>query len=115
VISHVKELTDDELVCVLEEPKHSLIKQYRRMFAFEGVELEFMDSALKAIAKEAVVHGTGARGLRSICERILLDTMYELPSNDAIAKVVVTPESVRGEAKPTMVIRSTDSKGKLAS
>lgn len=114
VISHVTDLAEDDLVRILEEPKNALVKQYQRMLSFEGVELEFMDSALKAIAAEAVSHGTGARGLRSICERTLLDTMYELPGSEQIAKVVVTPESVRGEAKPTLVIKAKDDSKKAS-
>ncbi|MCL2632061.1 MAG: ATP-dependent Clp protease ATP-binding subunit ClpX [Coriobacteriia bacterium] len=110
VISHVRELTEDELIRILTEPKNSLVKQYQRMFEFEDVQLTFLDSALVEIAKEAIGHGTGARGLRSICERTLLDVMYELPSSESIAEVVVTAESVRGEAKPTMVLRTTSSK-----
>ncbi|MDR0459745.1 MAG: ATP-dependent Clp protease ATP-binding subunit ClpX [Coriobacteriales bacterium] len=115
VISFVRDLSEDELVRILEEPKNALVKQYRRMFAFEDVELEFMDSALLAIAQEAVSHGTGARGLRTICERTLLETMYELPSNETIAKVIVTPESVRGEGKPTLVIKANGDNRKKAS
>ncbi|MCL2136124.1 MAG: ATP-dependent Clp protease ATP-binding subunit ClpX [Coriobacteriia bacterium] len=110
VISYVRELSQEELVRILSEPKNALVKQYQRMFAFEDVELTFLDSALTAIADEAVKHGTGARGLRSICERTLLDTMYELPSNETIAEVVVTAEAVRGEAKPTFVLRKTNKK-----
>jgi ATP-dependent Clp protease ATP-binding subunit ClpX len=90
---------------VLTEPKNALVKQYARMFSFEDVKLSFTDSALTEIAKEAVEHGTGARGLRAICERALMETMYDLPSNDTIAEVVITPESVRGEQKPTTILR----------
>jgi ATP-dependent Clp protease ATP-binding subunit ClpX len=107
VICTVEELDEDSLIRVLTEPKNALVKQYARMFSFEGVKLLFTDSALKEIAKVAVEHGTGARGLRAICERTLMDTMYELPSNDTIAEIVVTPEAVRGEQKPTAVLRST--------
>jgi ATP-dependent Clp protease ATP-binding subunit ClpX len=107
VICTVEELSEDELVRVLAEPKNALVKQYTRMFSFEDVKLTFTDSALRAIAEEAVKHGTGARGLRSICERTLLDTMYDLPGNDLISEVVVTPEAVRGESTPTVVYRSS--------
>jgi ATP-dependent Clp protease ATP-binding subunit ClpX len=106
VISHVRELTEDELVRILTEPKNALVKQYQRMFEFENVELTFLDSALAAIAHEAITHGTGARGLRSICERTLMDMMFELPSNETIAEVVITAESVTGEAQPTVVLRA---------
>jgi ATP-dependent Clp protease ATP-binding subunit ClpX len=107
VICSVEELSEDDLVRVLSEPKNALVKQYARMFSFEDVKLTFTDAALKAIAEEAVKHGTGARGLRSICERTLLDTMYDLPGNSTISEVVVTPESVRSESKPTVVYRTS--------
>jgi ATP-dependent Clp protease ATP-binding subunit ClpX len=114
VVCTVEELDEDALIRVLVEPKNALVKQYTRMFSFEDVKLTFTDSALQEIAKEAVEHGTGARGLRAICERALLDTMYDLPSNDTISEVVVTPESVRGEKKPTIVLRSTRRVGKVS-
>jgi ATP-dependent Clp protease ATP-binding subunit ClpX len=106
VICSVDELDEEELVRILTEPKNALVKQYQRMFSFEGVALTITDNALRAIAHEAVEHGTGARGLRSICERCLLDTMYDLPGNTTIAEVVVTPEAVSGESKPTVILRS---------
>ncbi|MDR2586742.1 MAG: ATP-dependent Clp protease ATP-binding subunit ClpX, partial [Coriobacteriales bacterium] len=115
VICSVEELSEDDLVRVLSEPKNALVKQYTRMFSFEDVKLTFTDAALKAIAAEAVNHGTGARGLRSICERTLLDTMYDLPGSTSISEVVVTPEAVRGESKPTIVYRSSGKSSKKAS
>ena len=108
VICTVDELSEDDLVRVLSEPKNALVKQYTRMFSFEDVGLTFTDAALRAIAEEAVKRGTGARGLRSICEQILLDTMYDLPGNSAISEVVVTPEAVRGESTPTVVYKSDE-------
>ncbi|NLG10142.1 MAG: ATP-dependent Clp protease ATP-binding subunit ClpX [Coriobacteriaceae bacterium] len=107
VICSIEELSEDELIRVLTEPKNALVKQYVRMFDFEDTKLTFTDGALREIAREAVEHGTGARGLRSICERTLLETMYELPSNDEIVEVVVTAEAVRGEKKPTLVLKAT--------
>jgi ATP-dependent Clp protease ATP-binding subunit ClpX len=107
VVCSIDELSEDDLVRVLTEPKNALVKQYKRMFSFEDVGLTFTDAALEEIAAEAVKHGTGARGLRSICERTLLDMMYDLPGNDTISEVVVTPEAVRGESKPTAVYRSS--------
>jgi len=106
VICVVDELTQDDLVRILAEPKNALVKQYQRMFSFEDVVLSFTDSALDEIASEAFEHGTGARGLRAICERTLMDTMYELPDNKNIAEVLVTPEAVRGESSPTLVLRT---------
>lgn len=112
VICSVNELTEEDLIRVLTEPKNALVKQYTRMFNFEDVRLTFTESALEAIAAEAVKHGIGARGLRSICERILLDSMYDLPGNNSISEVVITAEAVRGETKPTVVYKT---KGKKAS
>lgn len=109
VISSVKDLSEDDLVRILVEPKNALVKQYKRIFAFEDVELTFTDETLHEIASEAVRHGTGARGLRSICERVLLGTMYELPGNDSVSEVIVTPECVKGEAEPTIVYAKKDS------
>lgn len=106
VICVIDELSEDNLIRVLTEPKNALVKQYERMFSFEEVKLSFTESALIEIAREAHEHGTGARGLRSICERTLLDTMYELPDNKDIAEVLVTPEAVKGEGQPTLVLRS---------
>ncbi|MDR3053701.1 MAG: ATP-dependent Clp protease ATP-binding subunit ClpX, partial [Coriobacteriales bacterium] len=110
VICNVDELSEDELVSILTEPKNALVKQYTRMFEFEDTRLSFTESALREIAHEAVEHGTGARGLRSICERTLLDTMYDLPGNTTIAEVVVTAEAVRGEQNPTIVLRAGSAK-----
>ncbi len=107
VVSSVAELTEDDLVSILTEPKNALVKQYGRLFSLEDVKLEFTDEALRAIAQQAIKHGTGARGLRSICENLLLDTMYELPSDDDIEQVVVTAEAVDSSAGPTIVRRGS--------
>ena len=106
VVCSVDELSEEDLIRVLTEPKNALVKQYTRMFSFENTQLTFTNAALKEIAHEAIKHATGARGLRAICERTLLETMYDLPSNNKIAEVVVTAESVRGEQKPTVVLRT---------
>jgi ATP-dependent Clp protease ATP-binding subunit ClpX len=105
VLAAVQDLTEDDLVSILTEPKNALVKQYRRLFELEGVELEFTEEALRAVAQHAIAHGTGARGLRSILEGLLLDTMYDLPSCDDIETVVVTEETVRGATQPTVVRR----------
>jgi len=107
VVSSVSELTEDDLVSILTEPKNALVKQYARLFSLEGVKLEFTAEALRAIARQAIKHGTGARGLRSICENMLLDTMYELPSESDIETVVVTAESVESDVGPTVVRRGS--------
>jgi len=103
VITHVEELSEDDLVHILTEPKNALVKQYQRLFSLEGVKLDFTDGALRAIAEQAIKHGTGARGLRSIMEGLLLDLMYELPGETDITEVVVTEQVVRDGAEPTLV------------
>jgi ATP-dependent Clp protease ATP-binding subunit ClpX len=105
VVTNVSELTEDDLVKILTEPKNALVKQYQRLFDLEGAKLRFTEESLTAIARHAIKHGTGARGLRSICEGILLDTMYELPSVSDIEEVVVTAESVDSGVAPTLVRR----------
>ncbi|MBQ1840254.1 MAG: ATP-dependent Clp protease ATP-binding subunit ClpX [Atopobiaceae bacterium] len=102
VISSTRELTEDDLVEILTTPKNALVKQYKRMFAIESVELEFTDAALREIAHLAVDRGTGARGLRAICEQTLEQTMFDLPSDKRIARVVVTPESVGTPTLPLL-------------
>jgi ATP-dependent Clp protease ATP-binding subunit ClpX len=103
VVTTVSPLDRDSLVDILTTPKNALIKQYQRMFALDGVELEFEKDALLEIAELAVGRQTGARGLRAILEDVLGSAMFEVPSTDKIAKVVVTRESVLGSAPPTMI------------
>ena len=107
VITSTRELTEDDLVEILTTPKNAIVKQYRRMFEIEGVELEFEDDALREVARQAISRNTGARGLRAICEATLESTMFDLPSDLSITKVIVTKESVGGTAEPT-IIRSAD-------
>ena len=103
VISSVKDLGEEDLVRILTEPKNALVKQYRRIIGFEGAELEITPEALRAIAAEAIKHGTGARGLRSICERVLQDTMYTLPSEERqVARVIVDEDCVVKGAPATL-------------
>jgi ATP-dependent Clp protease ATP-binding subunit ClpX len=89
VVATLEELDEDALVQILLEPKNALTKQYRKLFEMEGVDLEFRDDALRAVAKKAMERKTGARGLRTILENVLLDTMYDLPSSTTAKKVVV--------------------------
>ncbi len=103
VITSLSELSEEDLVRILTEPKNALIKQYRRMFEFEESELQFTPEALQAIAHEAVEHGTGARGLRSICERVLQDVMYDLPEHEGASRVVVRATDIAGETAPEIV------------
>lgn len=100
VITNVEELSEDDLVRILTEPKNALTKQYQRLFELEDVELVFEEEALHEIARLAIKRGTGARGLRSITEHLLLDMMYELPSDPTITKVTVGKDAVLGTAKP---------------
>ena len=104
VIVTLEELDEDALVSILTEPKNALVKQYKELFAMENVDLEFDDEALKAIAKKAIERKTGARGLRSILEDILLDIMFELPSRDEVEKCLITKETVMNKAEPTLVL-----------
>ena len=103
VVAALAELTEDALVQILTEPKNALVKQYTKLLALEGAELEIRPSALTAIAKKALARTTGARGLRSILEHALIDTMYELPSMSNVAKVVVE-ESTIDENKPPLMV-----------
>ena len=114
VVSSVQDLGEDDLVRILTEPKNALVKQYQRMLGFDSAELEFEPAALHAIAKEAIDRNTGARGLRSICESVLQDTMYELPSDDTIQKVIVTPECVTEGAQPQVIRRGKRLAGGVA-
>jgi ATP-dependent Clp protease ATP-binding subunit ClpX len=100
VIATLGDLDEDALVQILTQPKNALIKQYQRLFDMEGVELTFADDSLMAIAKKAIARKTGARGLRSIMENILLDTMFELPGMDGVEEVVINGEVVEGNAAP---------------
>jgi ATP-dependent Clp protease ATP-binding subunit ClpX len=106
VVAHVEELTEADLVRILTEPKNALTKQYQRLFSLEGVQLRFTDDALLAIAAGAIKHGTGARGLRSIMESLLLDSMYELPSRSDVTEAVVTGQSVTEGSPLTLVCES---------
>ncbi|MEY8562379.1 ATP-dependent Clp protease ATP-binding subunit ClpX [Eggerthellaceae bacterium 3-80] len=103
VITSLSELSEQDLVRILVEPKNALVKQYKRMFAFENSDLIFTNDALSAIAHEAVEHGTGARGLRSICERVLQDVMYELPEVKGTSVVTINASDITGETKPIIV------------
>ncbi|MFA5242614.1 MAG: ATP-dependent Clp protease ATP-binding subunit ClpX [Sulfuricella sp.] len=103
VVATLEELDESAMIRILTEPKNALTKQYQKLFDMEGVELEFRDGALDAIAKKALARKTGARGLRSILEHALLDTMYDLPSMSNVSKVVVDDGVVNGASKPLMI------------
>ncbi len=105
VVATLGELTEDALIQILTEPKNALVKQYQQLFAMDGVELEIRSSALGAIARKALARKTGARGLRSIMEHSLIDTMFELPALDGVAKVVLDEHNIEEDAKPLLVYR----------
>ncbi len=103
VVATLSELDEEALVQILTEPKNALIKQYKHLFEMEGAELEFRSDSLSAIAQKAMERKTGARGLRTIVENVLLNTMYELPSSDNITKVVIDSSVISGESEPILV------------
>ncbi|MEN9506172.1 MAG: ATP-dependent Clp protease ATP-binding subunit ClpX [Actinomycetota bacterium] len=105
MIGAVRSLDREALTKILVEPKNSLVRQYQKIFEFEDVELEFTDDALEAIADQALLRATGARGLRAILEEVLLDTMYELPGRTDVGRVVIDAETVRTKVNPTLVPR----------
>ena len=106
VITETRALDEDDLVRILTEPKNAIVKQYRRMFQLEDVDLEFEDEALREIARMALARKTGARGLRSICEQLLQQTMFDLPSESGVSRVVVTAAAVRGEEEPQRIYQA---------
>jgi ATP-dependent Clp protease ATP-binding subunit ClpX len=105
MISSVSPLDRDSLIRILVEPRNALVKQFRKLFELDGVELEFTPDAVEAIADLALLRGTGARGLRAILEEVLLNVMYDVPSRDDIAQVIITDEVVRDSVLPTLVPR----------
>jgi ATP-dependent Clp protease ATP-binding subunit ClpX len=107
VIATLGELTEDALVQILTEPRNALVKQYQQLFSMDGVELEVRPSALNAVARKALARKTGARGLRSIVEHALIDTMFELPSLESVAKVVLDEHNIDEDTKPLLVYRET--------
>ena len=103
VICSTKQLTEDDLVRILTEPRNAIVKQYRRMFELEGVQLEFEPEALREMARLALERKTGARGLRAIAEKTLQQTMFDVPSDLTVSRVIVTKDSVDGQQQPTFV------------
>ena len=113
VIATLEDLDEEALVRILTEPKYALVKLYQRLFDMEDTKLNFKDEALQAIARRAIERKTGARGLRSVIEGILLDTMFELPSMDGVREVVISREVVEGQAIPLYIY--ADNKDEAAS
>lgn len=99
----LEELDEEALMQILTAPKNAIIKQYQKLFEFDGIDLEFESDALREVARTALKRKTGARGLRAILEQVMLDVMYELPGNDKIAKCLVTKEAITGEGKPQLI------------
>jgi ATP-dependent Clp protease ATP-binding subunit ClpX len=110
VITSVTKLDREALIRILTEPKNALVKQYRRLFELDGVDLDFSTDALEAIADQAILRGTGARGLRAIMEEVLLSVMYDIPSRKDVARVVITREVVLEHVNPTLVPRDMTTK-----
>jgi ATP-dependent Clp protease ATP-binding subunit ClpX len=108
VFTSVTRLDQESLVQVLTEPRNALVKQYERLFELDGVELEFAPEALEEVANQALLRGTGARGLRAILEEVLLNVMYDVPSRSDVARVVVTGDTVRDNVLPTLVPREVE-------
>lgn len=115
VIASLDYLDEEALIEILTEPKNALVKQYIKMFGIEDVELEFKKEALVAIAKKAMDNKTGARGLRGIIENIMLDIMYEAPSNESIEKVIITKEVVENNVEPVLILSHKDGSEKKSS
>ncbi len=115
VVAILDELDEEALVQILNEPKNAITKQYKKLFEMEGTELEFRKEALLAVAQKAMDRKTGARGLRSILEHVLLDTMYELPSADDVSKVIVDEGVIKEESAPILIYEGGDNKQRVAS
>nr|WP_218910751.1 ATP-dependent Clp protease ATP-binding subunit ClpX [Nocardioides thalensis] len=114
LIASVSKLDREALVQILTEPRNALVKQYKKLFELDGVELEFTDDAIEAIADKAMERGTGARGLRAIIEEVLLHVMYDVPSRGDVEKVIVTREVVDDDVAPELVLRESKPKKKSA-
>jgi ATP-dependent Clp protease ATP-binding subunit ClpX len=114
MIATLDELDENALIKILLEPKNAITKQYTKLFKMENTDIEFRENALMAIAKKAKERKTGARGLRTILENVLLDTMYELPSNPDVSKIVVDEAVIEGESQPYLIYDQNSSEKKAA-
>ena len=108
VLVTLDELVEEDLVKILTEPRNALVKQYKKFFEMDEVELEFKEEALSEIAKKAMNRNTGARGLRSVVEESIMDIMYDLPSQPQIGKCVITPEVVKDNKTPELIIKEKE-------
>jgi ATP-dependent Clp protease ATP-binding subunit ClpX len=107
VVATLHDLDKDALVDILTKPKNALVKQYQRLFEMEGVELEFTEGALEAVAEKAIARGAGARGLRSIMENVLLEPMFELPGFEDVERLTVNREVIEGTGQPVFTYRDS--------
>ena len=112
ILATLEDLDEKSLIKILQEPKNSLIKQYQELFKLEGAKLIFKDNALKEIASKAIAKKTGARGLRSILENMLLKIMYDLPSEDNVEEVIIDLGAAKGQSQPIIVHSKNTSKNK---
>ena len=103
IVVGVDALSEEALIKILTEPKNATVKQYQKLFKMDGVDVEFEDEALHEVAKQAIKLNTGARGLRSILENIMLDMMYDIPSDNTVEKIIVTKNAILKKEKPTVV------------
>jgi len=108
IVATLAELDEEALVQILTEPKNSLTKQYQKLFEMDGIDLDFREDALVSVAKKAMDRKTGARGLRSILESVLLNTMYEVPSKHNVVKVVIDGAVIKGESDPLMIYENNE-------
>ncbi|MBW2373724.1 MAG: ATP-dependent Clp protease ATP-binding subunit ClpX, partial [Deltaproteobacteria bacterium] len=106
VVATLEELDEPSLVDILTVPKNALVKQYQKLFEFENVRLRFSDGALRAVARQAILRKSGARGLRSILERVMLDLMYDIPSRDDVEEVMINEEVIEQGAEPLVVLKA---------
>jgi ATP-dependent Clp protease ATP-binding subunit ClpX len=113
MIATLEDLDEKSLIKILQEPKNSLIKQYQELFKLDGAKLSFKENAVKEIAQKAITKKTGARGLRSILENILLKTMYDLPSQDNVEEVIVDASAAKGLSQPIIVHSKNNTKTKM--
>lgn len=107
VIATLDDLSEDDLVRILKEPKNAVVRQYQKLFEIDGVKLEVTDEALRIIAKKAIKRGTGARALKNVFEEMMIDMMFELPNLKNVEKVVITEEVALGKEKPIVVMRES--------
>ncbi len=105
VVATLNELNEEALIAILTQPKNALVKQYQKLFEFEDVRLRFTDGALRAVARHAMKRKSGARGLRSILENVMLDLMYDIPSRDDVEECVINEEVIEQGGTPLMVIK----------